>query len=221
MVFKSYMNKAEKNYTSPDKVIPASFVQVSGNVTDHAQGPLMQTENELDIAIDGKGFFLVDNGEGLKVTRNGSMIVGEDGFLKTKDGYNVMGLKNGKAYGPINVGIKREITFSSEGNILMKENGTFSDEKVLMEKMVIVNVADISKLEKVKGGYFKVTEEELIDRQENPPTIKQGFLEKSNVNTIEEMTQLISLTRNFESNQKVIQAVDEMDSQAIEKLGSV
>ncbi len=68
-------------------------VEVNEVFTDHTQGAVQQTENQFDLALEGKGFFVIETDNGLRYSRNGSFLIDKDNYLVTKDGFKVMGEK--------------------------------------------------------------------------------------------------------------------------------
>ena len=166
--------------------------------TDFSQGPLRQTNNPLDLAISGRGFFTIDTGDGEAYTREGHFTVDEGGILKTSDGNPVLGRG-----GWINLsidGIKvGEVTINTRGEIFM------GDE--LIDTLKITDFDSYSDLKKAGGNLF-VAGENVIPRELEDPVILQGKLEGSNVNPVREMIDLIEIQRQFESSQRAVRTID-------------
>jgi flagellar basal-body rod protein FlgF len=194
--FKDYIIPVDNkmNLTEDGRVM----ADLSKSIIDFSSGTIMRTGNPLDLAINGEGFFALEEG---RYTRNGNFMISSDGYLTTKDGVKVLG--DG---GPIAVQ-GSSIDISASGEVIV-------DEKPV-GKMKIVNFPDTGALKKLSGGMFATDETgETVDSQ-----ISQGFLEQSNVNAIQEMVQMLATTREFESYQKLIQSFDEASSKAINELG--
>ncbi len=202
-IFMERVNEPKNAYGAPyfnDVIGELGFgVTVDKVTTDFTTGSHVMTEGPLDFAIDGDAFFTINvpDGEGNMsefYTKNGSFKVTDQGKLVTSDGYPVMG-ENGEIFLATDAEVP-EIT--SKGEILI-------DGEVI-EKLKIVGFEDNTKLRKITDNYYTKTD----DASFVTPSyiLRQGFLEASNVNSVEEMVELISLSRNYETNQKVIQTQD-------------
>ena len=175
-----------------------AMTQLSEQVTDFSGGPTFRTDNPLDLAINGEGFFALEND---RYTRNGNFKISSDGYLATNDNIKVLG--DG---GPISLdGGKVEINSSGE---------VFADG-VSVGKLKVIDFEDRQTLSKVEGGHFfsKETGQELTQN------ISQGYLESSNVDVMREMVQMVSTLRDFESYQKMIHSLDEATSKTINEMG--
>jgi flagellar basal-body rod protein FlgF len=175
-------------------------------MTDHAAGPSTGTGNPFDLAISGAGFFQIQTPEGIRYTRAGNFQLDGQGQLVTANGYPVLGdggpvvLNNGEA------------TVAQDGAIFI--NG----EQI--NRLAIVDFADRGALLKEGLNNYRLRE----DGQEVAPLdyrIDQGYLEGSNVNVVQAMTEMIDLHRMYEAQQKMIIAIDEMDGLATRRVGSL
>ncbi|MFO7760279.1 MAG: flagellar basal-body rod protein FlgF [Desulfobia sp.] len=174
-------------------------------VTDHEQGAIKQTGNQLDFAINGEGFFKVMTKNGPGYTRAGHFLVNNQGQLVTPNADLVLG-----EGGPINIRGR---------NISVAEDGTISENGVVVNRLVLVNFDNLNSLEKYGKNLFRPAGEDSNEIPVNNPSVKQGYLEASNVNTVNEMTDLIDLQRAYASQQRVISSFDELDEMAITRLG--
>ncbi len=174
------------------------MTEVSAVITDYANGGLIRTGNPLDLAINGRGFFALENN---KYTRNGQFKISPEGDLQTADGIKVLG--DG---GPITVQ-GSSIDISPSGEILV------DDISVGFLKVVDFNNRDA--LTKVNGTMFTTDQ----GAQEIEADISQGYLEASNVQAIKEMVQMIAALREFESYQKMIHAFDEATAKTVNEMG--
>jgi flagellar basal-body rod protein FlgG len=174
------------------------MAELSSSSIDFSSGTISRTGNPLDVAINGEGFFALEDG---KYTRNGNFMVDSEGRLVTTGGMKVLG--DG---GPITVE-GSSVDILSSGEIVVDE--------IPVGTLKIVDFSDKSVLRKLSGGMF-VTEEtgDTVDAQ-----VSQGYLEESNVNVIQEMIQMISTQREFESYQKMIHAFDEAAAKTINEMG--
>lgn len=206
--------------TSRNILLPAkksnldvAYVGVSGFSTNHSQGALEKTDNVLDVALDGDGFFAVETPAGVRYTRKGNFHLDAQSRLVTQNDHPVLGSQGG----PITINAAgRDITIDVNGGILV---GT-GLENNQVGKIKIVNFDTQDVLEKQGDGFFRLTGPKN-EEKESTAQVKQGLLEQSNVNSVEEMTQMITTLRAFEAYQKVIQAFDGIDSQAANNLGRV
>lgn len=182
-------------------------VEINEAVTIFGQGTLKNTENEFDLAIEGSGFFAVKTADDkIYYTRNGNFVRNIEGYLSTPDGNLVLSERNF----PIEV---------EKGNFLVQENGKIvkntepggTDWMSLEEvdTLKIVEFPNKRGLVKVGNNLFKGTktsgEPELLIAGMK---VRQGFLESSNINIIEEMVKMINVSRAYELNSKVIRSYD-------------
>jgi flagellar basal-body rod protein FlgG len=188
------------------------YVNAAGSCTDFAQGSLKQTGNLLDLALEGQGFFEVLTPEGVKLTRNGSFTVDGEGRMVTKEGFPVLAAGNqDPSQRAINVEGRRNITVSYEGQVFA--NGQ------LVGELSLVDVANRDGLVKTGSSFYglKPNFNQQFQRTLSPK-IHQGFVESSNVNIVEEMTDMVATSRAFESTQQAIKAFDQMDSKLVNEI---
>ena len=164
--------------------------------TDYSQGSFDRTDDVLDLAIEGQGFFVLETpeGEGAVYTRNGDFSVSDEGFLVTNEGLRVLG--DG---GPIEVG---------SGTVAVSETGEVSVEEGVVGRLQLVDFPDKSLLVKAGNSGFTV-DDTVAPAPAAGASIRQGFLERSNINVIKEMVGMIVTLRYFEAGSKAIQAQDE------------
>ena len=202
-------------------------VEVNEVYTRFTQGAFKQTQNDFDLALEGEGFFSVQTDEGERYTRNGSFLIDKDGFLVTKDGYKVMGEN-----GPIQIK-KNNFMVDEDGNIF--ENSEYSNDPmrlvsmeenewnqtVLLDRLKVVNFPKLRYVKKVGESIYRETEysDKAYIIENARPKVRQGFLEASNVNPVIEMVNLIEVHRNYEANQKIIQAHDAALGKVINEVG--
>lgn len=192
-----------------------SFVDSAGSFTDFSQGGLKNTNNPLDVAIDGKGFFEVATPGGIRLTRHGSFSIDGNGQLVTKQGQPVLARANEGADLATRV-----IKVSGTQPVAISDDGQVFDGAELIGRISVVNTPDVDQLQKVGNSLyqFKNNVQPQFDVINNP-TLKQGFLEQSNVNIVQEMTDMIATTRTFESTQKAISAYDSMADKLVNVVG--
>lgn len=171
------------------------------------QGNLISTSNTYDVAVQGKGFFSVTLPSGeTSYTRAGSFQLSPDGTLVTTDGYTVLpGITI-----PANT---VSVTINPSGEVLAKIQGTIAPQNV--GQFTLTNFANEAGLEAIGDNLFLETPASGAGVGGTPGTpgfgtILQGFVESSNVNVVQEVTNLITAQRAYEMNSKVIEASDEM-----------
>ena len=172
--------------------------------TDFEQGTLEPTNNPLNLAIDGKGLFAITTPEGEKYTRNGNFLLDAENRLIDGEGNFVLGESGA-------------ITFT-EGEINIRENGEIYQNGMLIDKIKIVDFPQPYALEKKGNSNFVPVEADLRPVEAEHYVIRQGYLENSNVNPIQEMVKMITITRNFQAGQKLIQIQDRTLQKAINEV---
>lgn len=218
-VFQEYLTANEKQPSTVEVPrIPASiesfydmqggdrsYVDSAGTFTDFTQGALKQSSNTLDLALSGRGFFEVLTPQGARFTRSGGFHTDSQNRLVTKEGFPV--LKEGLGQDPAN----RTITLQSR-NVTVTPRGEIFDNGEALANLSLVDVDNLDALKKIGQSLYALKEgmtPQLLQAED--ASVHQGFIEDSNVNVVEEMTNMIAATRTFESAQKAIQAYDKID----------
>ncbi len=183
------------------------FAVPLGIVRDTREGNLSQTGNALDLAIQGKGFFQVELPTGeTAYTRDGTFQLDANGQIVTHEGYKVLP--------GITVSSDAiDITINASGQVLMKIEGQVSLSTA--GQLQIASFPNDAGLEAIGGNLYTETPASgngatAVPGSTGFGSILQGFLETSNVNAVEEISNLISAQRAYEMNSKVIQTADEM-----------
>lgn len=192
-----------------------SYVDAKGTFSDFSQGSVKHTGNSFDLAIDGKGFFEIATPSGVRLTRAGNLTLDGNGQLVTKQGYPV--LKNAE---PGADPAARVIRLQGSGTITITDSGEILEGEENRGKLSIVDVVKPEVLQKMGNSLFSFKPNmnaEVI--QIDKPSIKQGFIETSNVNIVQEMTDMITTQRVFESTQKAISAYDSMADKLVNVVG--
>ncbi|MFM2042804.1 MAG: flagellar basal-body rod protein FlgG [Pseudomonadota bacterium] len=195
-----------------DTVVPAG-IQLGLGVKPSAvgristQGPLTRTENEFDVALDGKGYLVVTLPDGQTAfTRAGNLQLSPEGTLVTVDGYTV-------SPGITVPDRTREVMINRSGEVLAYVDGRAEPENVgQFELATFVNEAG---LEAIGDNLFRETPASGIPilgipGQAGFATLRQGYVEAANVNIVAEITSLISAQRAYEMNSRVVEAGDQM-----------
>ncbi|MCB1970258.1 MAG: flagellar basal-body rod protein FlgG [Geminicoccaceae bacterium] len=173
----------------------------------HEQGDVLNTENKLDLAIQGDGFFIVDmpNGD-TAYTRSGNFQLSPDGVIVNADGYEI---SPGLTVPADTV----ELTINAEGYVSAKVQGQIAP--VSVGQFDLASFVNPAGLEAIGNNFLLETPASGPATIGNPGTdgfgtVLQGFLEGSNVNPVQEITALITAQRAYDLNSKVISASDEM-----------
>jgi len=194
-------------------VFPVSYVSTDSAYTDTSNGTLRPTGNALDVGLDGEGFFVVASPNGKRYTRNGNFKLTKDGTLATQEGFKVIGQDGKPIKIPQNSG---QISIDASGGIAVGKGL----QNIAIGNFKLVTFENLARLKKQGNGLFQATP----GIKEQPPKkliVQQGVLETSNVNSIEEMTEMIVTLRAFEAYQKIIQSIDQADDQAVNSIGRV
>lgn len=208
--FKDVMIQNEDNGTGEKSHIGTLNLgsRIDETYTNYSQGNLKATNKENDFAIEGEGFFVVERGNENYYTRDGHFRVNTAGYLITTEGDRVLGVNNNTGnLEPIYVG-NSSVKLDDQKNII---TATGSTHKIAVATLSREN------LEKLSDNLYIGTNPDF-NRQ---TSVRQGYLEQSNVNLINEMTDMISTMRAFESNQRIVKTMDETLGKAANDIGSI
>jgi flagellar basal-body rod protein FlgF len=201
----------EDNFVGRDRRI--SYVQDRGTFKDYAQGSAEQTKNPLDVAIDGRGFLVVQTPAGERYTRDGGLQINSQGQLVNAAGHQVLGTSGPIVFQPTD----HDIAIASDGNITVQEGVNRTDS--VRGKLRLVTFADPQKLVKEGSNLYSAGIEAAQPALAS--TVRQGFIEKSNVNSVTEMTRMIEVTRAYTSISAMLQQQGDLRKSALEKLADV
>ena len=191
-----------------------SFVQDRGTFKDFAQGASELTKNPLDVAIDGAGFLVVQTPGGERYTRDGGLKINNQGQLVNSSGFPVMGGSGPIVFQPTD----KEITIAADGNVTVVEGTNRVDS--VRGKLRLVSFADAQKLVK-EGSNLYAAGPEAAARTDIVSQVRQGFVEKSNVSSVLEMSRMIEVTRAYTSISAMLQQQGDMRKSALDKLADV
>lgn len=192
--------------------------------SDMSIGSFHRTENPLDLALSNQNaFFAVQTPNGVRYTRDGAFSLNNDGILVTKQGYFVLSSAGIDESGTININLSsNNIEVSKDGNIYTRElNRADVGETEPIGAIAVVNFINPKYLKKAGNNLYELPAERLHERQNinNSNVILSGFIEKSNINPVEEMTALISTNRLVDMYSKVMKTYqDDLNTEAITKL---
>ncbi|WP_243370245.1 flagellar basal-body rod protein FlgF [Geotalea sp. SG265] len=204
--FESVLASSKSQTQQPGTLSDSPVFSGEKFFTDYSPGPLTQTGNTLDLALNGDGFFVVTTPQGRAYTRQGNFRLDAGGRLVTSEGYQVQG------NGPITI---------SGGQVDIDAKGAILVDGTPVGTLEVVDFPKPYNLQKLGEGLFVP-----INPQDTPvavtaTTVQQGALEGSNVNVVAEMVRLIETTRYFESCQKVVRSYDDLTGKAANDLGRV
>ncbi len=183
-----------------------AFVQDRGVVRNLAEGEFVRTDNELDCAISGKGFFQVKDKDGnTYYTRNGHFHVDDQGQLVTTKGDPVL-----DTFGaPITMNL-------NDSTINIADDGTITAASGRRGRLGVVTFANEQHLESVGDSMYKTDEKPTPT---DKVKIVSGTLETSNVEPIIELTKMVDVLRSYQSTAKLLQAFEDLQRKSIEQVG--
>lgn len=190
-----------------DGALNMMFPKVNRGIS-FVYGETQPTRRDMDVAIQGDGFFEVQRPDGSKVyTRSGEFRMRPDRTLITSGGDEVLST----AGAPI-------VLSASGGTLVVNENGTLVQGSTPLGRFSIQKFPDDSKLIPLSGGYFAAPDGVAPDPVDNP-SLLQGYIEGSNTSSLREMVDLVLISRAYEANQKMISTIDQQMGKALEALG--
>jgi flagellar basal-body rod protein FlgF len=212
-LFEEYLRTGahEDNFIGRDRAV--SFVLDSGTFKDFSQGPSEQTKNPLDVAIEGGGFLVVQTPAGERYTRDGGLQINNQGQLVTAAGNPVLGTSGPIVFQPTD----HDVSIASDGNITVVEGTSRTDS--VRGKLRLVSFADAQKL--LKEGSNLYSAGTAAAQPDTVSKIRQGFIEKSNVSSVGEMSRMIEVTRTYTQIANMLQQQSDLHKSAIDKLADV
>ncbi len=185
-------------------------VQLDNIYTNFGQGALNYVDSPYSLAIEGPGMMTIgtlnDNGTFDEVfTRDGALVVDNNRHLVTKNGYYVLGEQ-----GSITV---------PEGKFAITGDGTIFVDGERLDKIQFTGFEDYRALQKMGDSNYVMTD--YSTKTDFKASVRHGYEESSNVNSVKEMIEMINLQRTYESNQKVITTYDETLDKAVNNIGRI
>lgn len=207
--FDTISNNLANSSTNAFKKDIISFDQIltmkNSSKIDFSPGPIRYTGNELDVALDGPGFFKIQTDRGIRYTRDGSFTLNKDQRLVTQSGTIVVGQNGSIAIDGRNVSIEMD--------------GTVVVDNERIDKIMVVDFKQPELLRKEGNSTYLYEGEEKDALVADKATVQSGYIEKSNVNPTKEMIKMVEALRAFESAQKAIQCMDEITSKMVNDPG--
>ncbi len=193
---------------APPSVYPNARTMTSTGkfAIDSTAGAFQTTGNPLDFALSADAFFVVEKNGQQFYTRNGAFVLSRDGFLSTPDGYRVMDRGN-----------QPVVIDNTEGTLSVSSDGNIYLLNVQQKSNTLIAELKVSKLSDIRhagGSLFTGTETDAVDFE-----VSQGVLERSNVNPVNELVNMISALRQYEMSHKVIQNFNDLAQRAVTDIG--
>jgi flagellar basal-body rod protein FlgF len=212
-LFQEYLRTGarEDNFIGSDRAV--SFVLDRGSYRDFTQGSAEQTKNPLDVTIDGGGFLVVQTAAGERYTRDGGLQINNQGQLVTANGDAVLGTNGPIVFQPTD----HDIAIAADGNISVVEGTNRTDS--VRGKLRLVSFADAQQL--LKEGSNLYSAGNAAAQPDTASRVRQGFVEKSNVSSVAEMSRMIEVTRTYTQIANMLQQQSDLHKTAIDKLADV
>lgn len=191
--------------------------QITDGYTDFSLGSMQRTDNTFDLALAKEGqFFAVNTPQGVRLTRNGTFTLNEEGKLVTKQGYEVLAADRT----PITLNPQNTIvTIDKNGQIAANIAGTA--EMAPAKKMMVIEPQNIRMLSKEGENLYIPDPADPLAPLAESGSVMQGFVEKSNVNAVNEMIALVEANRLVGMYQKAMDSqMNDLNKDAIEKIGA-
>lgn len=201
----------EDNFVGRDR--RESYVQDRGTYRNLSQGAAEQTKNPLDVAVQGNGFLVVQTAAGERYTRDGGLQLNNQGQLVTEEGDQVLGTAGPIVFQPTD----HDVNIAPDGTVTVQEGTNRTD--ALRGKLRLVSFADAQRL--LKEGSNLYSAEDGDAQPDLKSTIEQGYLEKSNVNAVGEMSRMIEVTRAYTQIATMLNQESDLHKTAIEQLANV
>lgn len=196
--FRAQLNSFRAVPVQSEGMPTRAFVVDSTVGSDFSTGSLQNTGRDLDVALQGKGWLVVQGDDGVeKMTRHGSLKVSENGVLQTQSGLNVMG-----DAGPITIPPEVTIAIAKDGTVSTIPSGSKPSAVQVIGRLKLVN-PDEQNITRGSDGLFVTRDGSTLDPDASV-TVAGGMLEGSNVNVVESMVTMINLARSFEMQMKLL-----------------
>jgi flagellar basal-body rod protein FlgG len=190
-------------------ILEGEVGSLAATQVDLTPGQIVSTGNELDAALNGAGFFVIDTPNGQRYTRAGNFALSVDGELVTKEGLKVLSTSDK----PISVG---------QGQLEIHDGGVVTVDGNEVATLKVVTFNDVRSIEKEGLSRFAWKGAPSGIQTLSDPPVKGGYLERSNVSAIDEMVHLMSSYREFESVQRALKTLmTDMDGKLVQELGNL
>jgi flagellar basal-body rod protein FlgF len=188
---------------------PTTVPVIEKNWTDFSQGTLVRTDNKLDLALTGKGFFTARGPSGPLYTRNGSFRLSAKGELVTSEGYPLLTEDN------------KTIQSQSDNPLQVSSDGEVLQDGQTLGKLRLVDFSSSAPVGKFGSTYFQMSDPQAKPMLASGLQVEQGKLESSNVSPAESAVRLVNVMRQFEMLQRAITLSSQMNRSATEEVAKV
>jgi flagellar basal-body rod protein FlgF len=201
---------ADQQFPGSDRRL--SFVQDRATWIDFSPGSIQHTGDPLNVALDGKGYLVVQTPRGERYTRNGALSTNATGQLVSSEGYQVLGDGGPITFQPTD----HDISISPNGIITVREGASTADSQ--RGKLQIVGFDQPQRLQKDSSSTFMAPNG--VNAGPRPPDtrVMQGAVEKSNVNAVAEMARMIQITRSYSDIAAILQQQGDQRRNALQQL---
>ncbi len=183
------------------------FVRDYGVARDLSEGQFDTTTSPLDIAIKGDGYFIVSTPDGERYTRNGHFSLDDRGRIVTNEGYALLDEGGGEL-----------VVQPGDEPLKVAGDGTLSTRAGVLGRIGVVDFEDVTALRKMGNNLYQSDKTPIPSGNAR---LVQGMLERSNVEPVIEMTQMIEVMRAYQQSSEIIQTGEDMVRRAVQKLGEV
>jgi flagellar basal-body rod protein FlgF len=192
------------------QAVGASYVADRALLINQRDGALTQTGNPLDVALSGRGFYAIDVNGTTQYTRRGNFLLNAEGQLVTPEGYALLD----------NAGAPIQIPQGSN-NLRIANDGTISAEQGQIAQIGVYDFSarDMKLLQRAGNTAFVPTQGAAAQVVE-APMLRQGFVEASNVNAVEEMVNMETVSRAYQSSVSLLRGLEDLEQRAIRTLGN-
>jgi flagellar basal-body rod protein FlgF len=211
MLFLEQVMEADKPGVTQDTEV--SMVIDQGVARDLRPGRLEQTGNPMDVAVQGEGYMVVDTPSGPRYTRSGHLAVDDERRLTDASGLPIMSTEDQPFVIPQTA---RDVTIAANGDVSYIDSAGDPTQPVALGRIKLVAFNDEVRMTTLGGGLY-VTNEAPHDAQNTD--LIQGAIEHSNVQPVVEMTRMIEISRQYSSNQRLLESEHERINTAIRRLG--
>ena len=213
-LFEEYLSSGAHEDNFPGAARRVSYVQDRGTYRDFSEGALQQTSNPLDVAIDGNAFLAVQTSGGERYTRDGNLQLNSQGQLVTEGGDPVLGNSGPIIFQPTD----HDINISPDGTVTVVEANAHID--TVRGKLRLVSFTDAQSLLK-QGSNLYAASNGATAQPDLKATVKQGYIEKSNVNAVAEMGRMIEVSRTYSQIANILQQQSDLHKNAINQLAEI
>ncbi|TAK49672.1 MAG: flagellar basal-body rod protein FlgF [Xanthobacteraceae bacterium] len=215
-LFEEYLSQSASTDDFRDRDRKVSYVVDRATWHDFAQGTYEKTGNPLDVAVEGNAFLAVQTPAGERYTRNGALQVNAQGQIVTADGNPVLG-----SGGPIVLQPgDQSISIARDGTVTVREGANVKVES-LRGKLRLVSFDQVQRLQKEGSNLFSAPNGVTPQAAAATSGLRQGFIEKSNVSAVAEMSRMIEVMRTYTQISALLQQQNDIQKSAIEKLAEV